>query len=199
MAMEMIWNKHMKGWVLMKKTALVLIDLQNDYFKGGDWELKGTAEAADNAKRLLDKFREKGDQVIHVRHEATSSEAPFFRPGSEGAKIHEKVAPMPGEPVVLKHQINSFRDTNLKEVLQASEIEKVVVCGAMSHMCVDAVTRAAYDFGYTCLVAHDACATLDLTFGGLKVPAEYVHAAFMAALDFAYADVKSTEEVLALI
>ena len=66
----------------------------------------------------------------------------------------------------------------------------------MSHMCIDAVTRAASDFGYNCTVAHDACATLDLTFNGVTVPAEQAHAAYMAALQFAYAKVLATEEII---
>ncbi|MDO7667254.1 MAG: isochorismatase family protein, partial [Pseudomonadota bacterium] len=104
-----------------------------------------------------------------------------------------------GEPVVVKHQINSFRETGLKEVLDGLQVDSVLICGAMSHMCIDAVTRAANDFGYKCSVAHDACATLALEFDGVHVPAKQVHAAFMAALGFAYANVVSTEKLLAEI
>lgn len=177
--------------------ALIVVDLQNDYFKGGDWELKGTENAADNAAKLLSFARKQNIPVVHIRHEFPTNDAPFFKPNSKGAEIHSSVANLDNEPVVLKHQINSFRDTNLNEILKSKSIEDVIICGAMSHMCIDAVTRAANDFGFTCTVAHDACATLDLEFNGVKVPAEHVHAAFMAALDFAYADVKSTEEITA--
>jgi nicotinamidase-related amidase len=67
----------------------------------------------------------------------------------------------------------------------------------MSHMCVDAGVRAASDLGYKCIVVHDACATHDQDFEGIIVPAAEVHAAFMAALSFAYARLVSTEEHLA--
>ncbi|MBJ7545938.1 isochorismatase family protein, partial [Pseudomonas sp. OA3] len=96
-----------------------------------------------------------------------------------------------------KHYINSFRETELKAVLDRHAIDAVVVVGNMSHMCVDGITRAAVDFGYDTTVLHDACATLDLQFNGVKVPAEHVHAAFMAALSFGYAPVISTAEYLA--
>ncbi|MCK9469825.1 MAG: isochorismatase family protein, partial [Porticoccaceae bacterium] len=76
-------------------------------------------------------------------------------------------------------------------------IEEVVVVGAMSHMCVDAVVRAAVDMGYPVTVLHDACATLDLTFNDTTVPAAQVQAAMMAAFEFGYAAVRSTEEYLA--
>ena len=183
----------------MSKSVLIIVDLQNDYFQGGKWELEGTEAAATKAAILLKRFREKGLPVVHVRHEFPTSDAPFFVPNSDGAKIHSSVQPLEKEPVVLKHQINSFRDTNLKEILDELAVDSVLICGAMSHMCIDAVTRAANDFGYDCSIAHDACATLELEFNGVTVPASHVHAAFMAALGFAYANVASTDALLAEI
>jgi len=180
----------------VSEIALILVDLQNDYFQGGKFELEGTEAATTNAAMLLNSFRAKGLPVIHIRHEFPTDDASFFAPNSEGAKTHASVQAIENEPVVLKHQINSFRDTNLKEILDSLGVERVLICGAMSHMCIDAVTRAATDFGYQCAIAHDACATLGLEFNGVSVPATHVHAAFMAALGFAYANVSSTDELL---
>ena len=73
------------------------------------------------------------------------ADAPFFAPGSDGAKIHPKVKTLEGKPVVLKHHVNAFRETHLKALLDRHGVEEVVICGAMSHMCVDAGTRAASD------------------------------------------------------
>jgi nicotinamidase-related amidase len=181
----------------MPKRALLLIDIQNDYFPGGKWTLAGMELAADNAARLLAAARVKGDLVVHVRHEFPSADAPFFQPGSDGAKIHAKVQSLSGEPVVLKHHVNAFRETDLKQILDSHGIEEVVICGAMSHMCVDAGTRAASDLGYQSIVVHDACATRDQEFASKTIPAADVHAAFMAALQFGYAQLVSTEEYLA--
>lgn len=178
------------------KTALIVVDIQNDYFPGGLWTLSKVEAAAAKAAQVIAVFRSRGDLVVHIRHEFTSADAPFFRPGSEGAQLHSSVINQPNEPVVLKHYINSFRETELKAVLDRHAIEAVVVVGNMSHMCVDGITRAAVDFGYATTVLHDACATLDLEFNGVKVPAEQVHAAFMAALSFGYASVISTAEYL---
>lgn len=180
----------------MSNQALIIIDIQNDYFAGGKWTLEGADAAADNAARLLAAARERGDLVVHVRHEFESADAPFFTPASEGAQIHHKVTPPEGEPVVLKHQVNAFRDTNLKAVLDQRGIDKLTIVGSMSHMCIDAATRAAADFGYQVSVAHDACATLPLDFTDQQVPAAQVHAAAMAALAFAYAEVESTDKLL---
>jgi nicotinamidase-related amidase len=181
----------------MSKTALIVIDVQNDYFPNGRWELHQMHAAADNVGTLLQHFRQAGAPVIHIRHEFTSDDAPFFAPGSEGAAIHPKAAPLAGEPVLLKHYINSFRETPLQEILQREGVGHVVICGAMSHMCVDACTRASNDFGYRVTVVHDACASRPLSFNGVEVPAEHAHAAFMAALGFAYAEMKSTAQFVA--
>lgn len=181
----------------MRDQALIIVDLQNDYFPGGKWTLSGIDKAADNAARLLAAARRNGDLVIHVRHEFATPNPPFFAPGSEGAQINSKVINEGDEHVVLKNYINSFRETELKDVLERNGITKVVIAGAMSHMCVDGITRAAVDFGYDATVVHDAVATLDLEFNGVRVPAEQVHAAFMAALGFAYAKMMSTDEYIA--
>jgi len=181
----------------MAKRALVLIDVQNDYFDGGKWPLNGMDVAADNAAKLLAASREAGEVVVHVRHEFPTNDAPFFTPNSTGAHIHSKVPPRDGEIVVLKHHVNSFRETDLETILDRRGIEDLVICGAMSHMCVDAATRAASDLGYRCAVVHDACATRDQEFQGGIIRAAEVHGAFMAALGFGYAKLVSTETHLA--
>lgn len=177
----------------MSKRAIISVDIQNDYFPNGKWPLSGIEAVAANAARVIAAAREAGDLVVHIRHEFTAPDAPFFVAGSDGAKIHPVAASQDGEPVILKHSVNSFRETALKDVLDGNGITDVVIVGNMSHMCVDAATRAAADLGYGVTVIHDACATLDLEFNGTRVPAAQAHAAFMAALGFAYATVISTE------
>jgi len=180
----------------MSKTALLLIDIQNDYFQGGKFPLNEMDAALKQSAKLLDAFRKNNLSVIYVRHETLTTDAPFFHKGSDGACIHSTLTPKDSEPVITKHNINSFKDTNLKEILDAQGVETVVIVGAMSHMCIDAVTRAASDFGYNCAIAHDACTTLDLEFNDIKIPAQMAHAAFMSALGFAYANVATTDELL---
>ena len=181
----------------MSKRALILIDIQNDYFEGGKWSLEAMQIASTNAARVLAAARAAGDKVIHVRHEFEGKDAPFFAPDSTGADIHPLVQPLAGESVVLKHQVNAFLGTDLKAQLDATGIEQITLVGAMSHMCIDAAARASADFGYATTVIHDACATRDQDFEGRSIAAEQVHAAYMAALAFAYASVVSTEQYLA--
>ncbi|WP_444900710.1 cysteine hydrolase family protein [Microbulbifer sp. VAAC004] len=180
----------------MSKTALIVVDMQNDYFEGGKWTLEGIGQASNQAAKVLTEFRKKQWPVIHVRHEFLSEDAPFFIAGSEGAKIHKSLLPVEGEPVVLKNEVNSFKGTDLKKHLNGLGVNKLVIVGAMSHMCIDAITRVASDFGYENTVIHDACASRDMYFNGVDVPAAHIHAAYMAALQFAYAEVISAEEYL---
>ncbi|MES0872293.1 cysteine hydrolase family protein [Pseudovibrio sp. SCP19] len=181
----------------MSKSALVIVDVQNDYFPGGAWELKGQVEAAQNVKRLLEDSRSKNTPIIHIQHVMEAGDAPFFNKGTEGVKIHETVLPQGGEPLVVKQFANSFLETNLKEVLDEQGIEHLVVVGSMSHNCIDATVRGAVDLGYTATIIDDACATLDMEHNGEVIPAKYVHGAFMASLAFAYGKVITTDEHLA--
>lgn len=178
----------------MSKRAILVVDLQNEYWPSGNLPLHGINAAAANAARVMAYARVKGDLVVNIRHEAHG--APFFVPGSAGVEINEAVRPATGEPVITKNFPNSFRDTGLSDLLKEKGIEEVVVIGAMSHMCVDATVRAANDMGYKTTTIHDACATLDLTFDGVTTPATQVHAALMAALSFGYGEVISTDAFL---
>ena len=176
------------------RIGLILVDIQKDYFPGGRMELVGMKEASENAREMLRFFREKKWPIFHIQHIAVKDGATFFIPNSQGIDIHENVTPLPNEPIIQKHHPNSFLNTKLHEEMQKVGIDSVVICGAMSHMCIDATTRAAADLGFQCIVVHDACATKDLTFGGKTVPADMVHNAFMAALQSVYAKVMDLGE-----
>lgn len=181
----------------MSKRAIIVVDLQNEYLATGKLPLVGIDAATANAMRVIADARSKGVPVLHVRHESASSDAPIFVPGSNGVQIMAAVAPIGDEPVIVKNHVNSFRDTDLKQQLEARDIEDVVVVGAMSHMCVDAVVRASADMGYAVTVLHDACATRDLEFNGVVAPAAQVHAAMMASFEFGYGRVVATGAYLA--
>ncbi|MBD8574229.1 cysteine hydrolase [Pseudomonas syringae] len=178
------------------KQGLIVVDLQNEYLPTGKLPLSGIEAAAAKAARVIAQARETGVPVLHVQHESAGNDAPIFVKGSDGVHIQPGVAPVGDEPVIVKHHINAFRDTELAQHLQAQGIESLVVVGAMSHMCIDAIVRAAADMGYPVTVLHDACTTLDLTFNGVTVPAAHVHAAMMAAFEFGYGTVKSVDDHL---
>ena len=180
----------------MKKTALLLVDIQNDYFAGGKMKLHQMEAASINAALLLSFFRKNNLPVVHVQHFSVKSGASFFIPDTIGVEIHSSVLPLKNEPIVPKNFPNSFRQTNLLEILKTHEIDELVVCGAMSHICIDTTTRAAFDLGYQVTLIHNACATRNLTFNGLEVEAQKVQVAYMAALNGTFANVISASEYL---
>ena len=178
------------------KPGLILIDIQNDYFAGGNMELFDMGRAADHAKKLLALFRNASLPLFHIQHISTQPAATFFVPGTAGVEINESVLPRSDEIVINKHFPNSFRETGLLKNLKDSGVNVVVICGAMSHMCIDATTRAAFDFGFDCIVVEDACATRDLWYKGERIKAGKVHGAFMSALSARYAKVICADEYI---
>lgn len=180
------------------KSGLILVDIQNDYFTGGRMELVGMDAAAEKASRLLAHFRKNQMPTFHIQHISTREGATFFLPNTLGVEIHSSIEPSSDEAVIQKNFPNSFRETTLFDTLKNSQVDKVVICGAMSHMCIDATTRAAADLEFQCTLIHDGCATRNLDFGTQKVLAEDVHASFMAALSAAYAKVISCKEYISL-
>ena len=177
------------------KTSLLIIDIQNDYFPGGKMELVRPLDAAKKAYQLLQCFREHQQHHVHIQHVAVKPEATFLRPEGHGADIHDSVAHFEGEPLVIKHFPNSFRETNLLDLLRAEKTERVIITGMMTHMCVDATVRASADLGFQVIVAEDACATRDLKYGDTVIPADQVHKAFLAALK-SYGQVMTAEQVI---
>ena len=180
-------------------TALLIIDIQNDYFPGGAMELCGAEEAGRAAASLLTLFRGAGLPVLHVQHNSVRPEAGFLLPGTSGAEIHHLVTPREGEAVVLKNFPNSFRGTVLQQLLKDRGVDRLVVCGMMTHMCVDTTVRAGFDLGYRIILAHDGCATRALSFGERETPAELVQGAYMAALGAVFARVAASSEIAGLL
>jgi nicotinamidase-related amidase len=179
----------------MSDTALVVIDIQNDYFPGGAMELEGSDAAGAKAGNAIKQARSKGMPVILVQHLSTRPGSTFFLPGTKGQQIHASVAPAAGETVIEKNFPNSFRNTPLQKRLEELAVRELVIAGMMTHMCVDATVRQAADLGYKVTLLGDACATRAQSYGGESVPARQVHAAFLAALNGFYAKVIRADEL----
>lgn len=180
-------------------TALLLIDIQNDYFPNGRMPLEKSTEACQKAQELLQAYRTKQQPIIHVQHISTRPDAVHFLPCTKGVEFHPDVHPLKSETVIKKHYPNSFKDTNLLNHLIKKQINHLVISGMMTHMCVEATVRAAYDLGFTCTVLHDACATKNLEFNSMVIPAQTVHNAFLAAIQPLYANVMSTRDFLQMM
>lgn len=177
-------------------TALLLLEIQNDYFPNGRIPLEKSVEAGNKAQAVLQTYRGKQLPIIHVQHISTHPDASYFLPCTKGAEFHNSVQPQKGEIIVKKHYPNSFKDTNLLNYLHKNQITHLIICGMMTHLTVDATVRAAYDLGFSCTLLHDACAAQQLEFGHTLISAQQVHYAFLASLQLGYANVMSTDEFL---
>ncbi|MCL1941684.1 MAG: cysteine hydrolase [Synergistaceae bacterium] len=176
------------------KQALPIIDVQNDYFEGGRSQLWRASEALANIEKVLAVFRQKGLPVIHIQH-INGPGSSFFLPDTYGVQIHQNLAPLDGEYHLVKHMPSGFLGTNLSALLKDNGITDVVICGMMSHMCIDTTVRACQDFGLNVTLLDDACATKDLKYGGETIPAQTVHKTFMASLNGVFADVMMADEL----
>nr|WP_222618591.1 cysteine hydrolase family protein [Nakamurella sp. PAMC28650] len=183
-------------WENSVTKALLIIDIQNDYFPGGGSPLVGPEAAAQVAGTVLQRFRQDNQPVIHVQHVWDDPEAGYMRPGTTGVEIHSAVTPLEHETIIVKTHPNAFLETNLSEKLKEGGIDELVVMGMMTSVCIDATVRAAVDSGLSVTVVADACAAPDLTFRGRTVAAADVHAAFLAALAGHYADVITSAELV---
>jgi len=178
----------------LSASALVLIDIQNEYF-GGSMKLTGVEVAAETAAGLLARSRALGAPVVHVRHRGRAGGA--FDPDAARGQIHASVAPLPGETVIDKGLPNSFAGTGLAEALESLGKRPLIVAGFMTHMCVSATVRAALDRGLSSTVAMDATATRDLPdpTGGADLPADAVHRAALAAIADRFATVVRAADI----
>ncbi len=143
--------------------ALLVIDLQNDYFPGGAFPLWNTDVVLKNIEQAIAKANSLGVPVIHIQHFANSKQgiAPFFNPGTPGADIHPRIlAAAPKAPIVIKEFADSFEKTTLEETLTRLGVTELLVCGMMTQNCVThtAISKAADKYKVTILP--DCCTTV---------------------------------------
>lgn len=140
--------------------ALLVIDLQNDYFPGGKFPLWNTDAVLSNVVRAIETANARSIPVIHVQHVAQGA-APFFHEGTPGADIHPRVlAAAPAAPVVVKEFADGFERTTLEETLTGLGVTELLVCGMMTQNCVThtAISKAAEKYAVT--VLPDCCTTV---------------------------------------
>ncbi len=175
--------------------ALIVIDMQNDYYPGGRMELDRIEETHTNTLSLIKYARKRNMPIYFIQHLADTN-APFFAEGTSGADLYEGLPISPDDTIITKHYPNSFRETTLLKKLSKHAITDLLICGAMTHMCIDTSVRAAYDLGYHVTLIGDACATRPLSYMGATVSSAQVQTAFLAALDGTFAEVVTVADIL---
>jgi nicotinamidase-related amidase len=172
----------------LSEAALVIIDAQNEYSDGA-LPLSHVNEAVSSIRALLEKARKAGTPIIHVVHHGRPGG--LFDPQARNGAIIDAAAPVEGETVVAKNLPNCFTSAAFRDALAATGRKKIIATGFMTHMCVEATTRAAIDHGYSTTVVADATATRDLPdpLGGPPVSAADLQRRSLAAMADRFATV----------
>lgn len=170
------------------KDALIIIDVQNDYFPGGTCELHKPYEAEERIKELIEESRAVGRKIVYIQH-INPPDDYFFIEGTKGVEISDRIKPSKEDKIIIKYYPNSFLETDLDEYLKSIGVKELIICGMMTHMCVDTTVRAAMDYGYSVKLVADACATMALEINGEIIPAEIVQKSFVAALKDVFATI----------
>jgi nicotinamidase-related amidase len=179
----------------MAKRALIVIDVQNEYFDGAlPISDPSPDESLANIGRAMEAATASGVPVVVVRHTSGEPESPIFREGSHAWQLHPEVAGRPHDYLVEKTLPGSFTGTSLGEILASEGVDTVSITGYMTHMCVDTTSREAAHRGLAVEILNDATGTLSLENSGGAASGEELHRATLVAQGQFFADVVSTDE-----
>lgn len=155
----------------MNHTALIVIDLQNDYFPAGAYPQYQAEQVLAHTLSAIEIAQQRGWPVVLVQH-VGGAEAPFFKAGSDGVELHSALlAQAPASVVVEKQHADSFLNTTLSDVLRAQNIRELVVCGMMTQNCVTHTALSPAVSDYSVRVLSDACSAPDAMVHGIALRA----------------------------
>jgi len=165
------------------KTALIIIDPQNDYLAGGKYPLWNMDQSISQIKLAMSIAIEKDMAIYFVQHIA-AKDSPFFQEGSEGAEVITELRERaPDAKVVVKHHADSFEQTELDLLLKAEGVQSIVLCGMMTQNCIThtALSKSAED--YQLSILSDACTTVDEMVHNIALSALSVRCTFALTQD----------------
>lgn len=165
----------------MARRALIVIDVQKDYFPGGAWTLPDAERTLPHIAALVERARGRGEPVAFIQH-VTPAGSPVFAEGTAGIEFAAGLDVRPGDPVFRKRHPSSFQGTELADWLAKEGIRELDVCGYMTQMCCDTTTREGYSRGFAMRLFSDATAARELAVDGIKVSHDTVHRVSLGAL-----------------
>ncbi len=143
--------------------ALIVIDIQNDYFEGGAFPLWNTANTLENIKQAIAKAKAKGMPIVLVQHVAdkTAGLAPFFNEGTEGVELHKEILALAPQALIVKKSFaDSFYQTELESTLTACKAEELIICGMMTQNCVTHTSISKSAEKYNICIIPECCTTV---------------------------------------
>jgi nicotinamidase-related amidase len=178
------------------RAVLIPVDMQQA-FDGPGWPRRWNQALDANGLRLLQAWRGAGFPIVHVRHDSIEPGS-TLRFGEKGNLPRPGFEPREGEPFVAKSVNAAFIGTDLDLRLRRLGVDTLVVFGLTTDMCVSTTIRVGANMGYRAVMVADACDCFDLPDGqGGTIPAEEVHRAHVASLAYDFAQVTTTDAVVA--
>lgn len=179
---------------ISRNACLLLIDVQN-FFDNPDLGKRNNHTAEENMGELLKVWRQTNRPIVHIKHISNPS-----LPHNPGRDIKEIVAPLPEEPVFIKHVNSAFIGTNLEEHLRSKKIEDLVIVGLTTDHCVSTTTRMGKNLGFNPYIVSDATATFErVSFDGKLYSAEEIHNFALVSLSDEFATVVNTQAIIGLL
>lgn len=179
-------------WRILMKKALLVIDVQNEYFTGKRVTYpKGSFE---NILTAIDFAAENDILVILIQHISNQGSAGAFAKDSNSSKLHPRLIEKPYNYIVEKNLPGSFTNTNLEEILKNNGVNTVVICGYMTQMCCDTTARQAFHMGYKVEFLSNATGTLNFSNYAGTISAEQLHKAILITQAMCFSNVLSTNE-----
>jgi len=171
-----------------KSRALLVIDVQMDYFSG-PMTVTYPEGSCERILQAVDAAQAAGVPVVMIQHTASRPALKLFQKGTDGWQVHPELVKRGWEHLVEKHFAGSFTGTDLDEWLKAHGIGTVAICGYMTQMCCDTTARQAQHLGYEVEFLGDATGTLDFTNDAGSVKAEELHRAVLVVQNWGFSRV----------
>jgi nicotinamidase-related amidase len=147
----------MKNINVNYNSALLVIDIQNDYFPDGLNEMYGSEKVAGKAKNIIEKFKKNNLEVIYVQHIASNSDAKYFKPDTNGINFYHLIKPESNEKIIIKNKLSSFQDTTLLDHIKTKKIQNLFIIGMQTNLCVTKAVEESLANGINVIVIEDIC------------------------------------------
>ncbi|NLE25375.1 MAG: cysteine hydrolase [Clostridiaceae bacterium] len=180
------------------KRALLVIDVQNEYFSGG-LPVTYPQGSINNIFKVIEAAKQNGVLVIAIQHTAPQADSKTFVKGSLGWELHEGIKNIGYDYLIEKNLPGSFTGTNLEAILKENKIDTVVISGYMTQMCCDTTARQALHLGLSVEFLSDSTGTLDITNYAGKVTAEELHRCILVTQAMKFSKVISTDNWIKLL
>ena len=180
------------------RRALVIIDVQNDYFTEGsplEIQYPDRTESLGNITRAIDLAEQQGMPIVSVQHEYPAG-APVFGHGSEGWKLHPEISARRTDSWkhIVKNYASVFAGTDFGAWLRENQINAITIIGYMTNNCDLATAAAAEPLGIAVEVLSDASGAIHLANEAGMVSARQLHETLMVLLQSNFAAVATTDE-----